>query len=75
MSDAKFVESLVTELNKAVGGGKQALQKVTTLEGRVGALESVKPNATIRQTWRSGSNWWRKYSDGFIEQGGVYTST
>lgn len=73
MSDAVFVESLVTELNKAVGGGKRALQKVTALESRVGTLEGAKPTATIKQTWRSGDNWWRQYSDGAIEQGGELT--
>lgn len=26
--------------------------------------------AYITQTWRSGANWWRKWSDGYIEQGG-----
>lgn len=73
MSDAVFVESLVTELNKAVGGGRDALQKVTALESRVGTLEGSKPKATINQTWRSGGNWWRQYSDGAIEQGGELT--
>lgn len=28
------------------------------------------PNAYVTATWRSGSNWYRKWSDGFIEQGG-----
>lgn len=28
------------------------------------------PNAYITQTWRSGAEWYRVYSDGFIEQGG-----
>ena len=25
----------------------------------------------VNETWHSGSNWYRKYSDGFIEQGGI----
>ena len=29
------------------------------------------PNAYITETWRDGSQWYRKWSDGFIEQGGV----
>lgn len=29
------------------------------------------PNAYITETWRSGSEWYRKWSDGLIEQGGV----
>lgn len=28
------------------------------------------PKAYITQTWKSGSNWYRVWSDGFIEQGG-----
>lgn len=28
------------------------------------------PNAYVTQTWRSGSEWYRVFSDGFIEQGG-----
>ena len=27
--------------------------------------------AVITASWRSGENWYRKYSDGFIEQGGI----
>ena len=71
MSDAVFVESLVTELNKAVGGGKTALAEVNALRPRVAALEGARPNATVVQTWRSGASWYRKWSDGFIEQGGT----
>ena len=31
----------------------------------------------VNETWHKGSNWYRKYSDGFIEQGGItaYSST
>lgn len=29
--------------------------------------------AYVSQTWRSGTNWYRKWSDGFIEQGGYKT--
>lgn len=31
-----------------------------------------RPNAHVTQTWHSGENWWRKWSDGFIEQGGGF---
>lgn len=27
----------------------------------------------VYETWNNGSNWYRKYSDGFIEQGGITT--
>lgn len=36
-----------------------------------------KPVVTLTASWRSGRNWYRKYSDGWIEQGGLinYGST
>lgn len=30
------------------------------------------PNAYITKTWRAGSQWYRKWSDGLIEQGGTH---
>ena len=33
------------------------------------------PQGYITQTWHSGSNWYRVWSDGFIEQGGFNTGT
>lgn len=32
------------------------------------------PNAYVTHTWRSGANWYRKWSNGFIEQGGSFTN-
>lgn len=32
-----------------------------------------RPNAYVVETWRSGSNWYRRWSDGFTEQGGELT--
>lgn len=34
---------------------------------------SDKPKAYVTKTWRSGTQWYREWSDGFIEQGGVAT--
>lgn len=34
---------------------------------------SNKPKAYVTETWRSGAQWYREWSDGFIEQGGVAT--
>ena len=31
--------------------------------------------AYITETWSSGTSWYRKYSDGWIEQSGVHTNT
>ena len=33
------------------------------------------PQGYITQTWHSGANWYRVWSDGFIEQGGFNTGT
>lgn len=34
-----------------------------------------RPKAYITETWHNGNNWYRCYSDGFIEQGGKVTSS
>lgn len=34
-----------------------------------------KPKAYVTETWRSGTSWYRVWSDGFIEQGGKLTFT
>lgn len=34
----------------------------------------VTPQAYITETWKNGSNWYRKWSDGLIEQGGTFWS-
>lgn len=51
---------------------------VAALQTAMAALETEvnakpTPNAYVIETWKSGSNWYRKWSDGFIEQGGVAT--
>lgn len=49
------------------------LTAVAQVQAQVGAIPT--PGAYITKTWRNGSNWYRKWSDGFIEQGGLYTNT
>ena len=49
------------------------MSAVAQVQAQVGAIPT--PSAYITKTWRSGSNWYRRWSDGFIEQGGLYTST
>ena len=71
MSDSNFINELKTELQKAVGG-RTALAEVTALKPRVAAIEKV----TVVETWKSGDSWYRKWSDGYIEQGGkIQTAT
>lgn len=47
--------------------------QVAELESNVGALENGvgRASAYITETWSSGTSWYRKYSDGWIEQGGT----
>lgn len=49
-----------------VGNVMSAVAQVQT---QVGAIPT--PSAYITKTWRSGASWYRKWSDGFLEQGGV----
>ena len=54
--------------------GKPTLAKVAT-SGSYNDLSNKPsipstPKGYITQTWRSGNNWYRVYSDGWIEQGG-----
>lgn len=39
----------------------------------VNSLQSANPKAYITTTYQSGTNWYRKWSDGWIEQGGTLT--
>ena len=40
----------------------------------VGGASATKP-AVVVTTWKSGTSWYRKWSDGFIEQGGTVSTT
>lgn len=48
------------------------LASVTQLESNVGALQNGvgRASAYIVEKWSSGTSWYRKWSDGWIEQGG-----
>ena len=50
--------------------------QTTSLKGTVGGklTWAEKPVITLVDSWKDGENWYRKYSDGWIEQGG-YSST
>ena len=57
--------------------GKPSLAKVAT-SGSYNDLSNKPsipstPQGYITQTWRNGRNWYRVYSDGWLEQGGVAT--
>ena len=59
--------------------GKPTLAKVAT-SGSYNDLSNKPsipstPKGYITQTWRSGNDWYRVYSDGWIEQGGITSQT
>ena len=37
------------------------------------SISAIRGNPYITQTWSNGTSWYRKYSDGWIEQGGEFT--
>ena len=49
----------------------KVMSAVAQVQADVGAIP--KPNAYVTKTWHSGTSWYRVWSDGFIEQGGVAT--
>ena len=56
-------------------GGKNVVRSINgTTANASGDVTIVTPNAYVTQTYRSGVTWYRKWSDGFIEQGGQATN-
>lgn len=45
------------------------ISAVGQIQAQVGTIPV--PTAYVTKTWKSGSNWYRVWSDGFIEQGGL----
>lgn len=43
--------------------------------GNVTISVPATPKAYVTTTWKSGNNWYRKWSDGYIEQGGTVSPT
>lgn len=52
---------------------QNVMPAVNDVQANVSAIP--KPNAYVTKTWHSGTSWYRVWSDGFIEQGGSYTSS
>ena len=48
------------------------MSAVAQVQAQVGAIPT--PQAYVTQTWRSGTSWYRVWSDGWIEQGGFVNS-
>lgn len=53
-----------------VGNVMSAVAQVQASVSAVEAKPILKAQSYITQTWRNGASWYRKWSDGFIEQGG-----
>lgn len=52
------------------------MSAVAQVQASVSAVEAkpiLNTKAYITETWSNGTSWYRKYSDGWIEQGGEYT--
>lgn len=66
MADQSFIDGLKTEL------GKLNDPELTALRNDVNELKArpvaPSPKAYITETGSSSRGWWRKYSDGYIEQ-------
>lgn len=52
---------------------QNVMSAVNAVQANVSAIP--KPSAYVTKTWHSGTSWYRVWSDGFIEQGGSYTSS
>ena len=61
----------------AEADAESLLASVTILESNVGALQSGvgRASAYIVETWHEGTEWYRKWSDGWIEQGGIWNTS
>ena len=56
-----------------VGNVMSAVAQVQASVSAVEAKPILNAKAYITETWSNGTSWYRKYSDGWIKQGGEYT--
>ena len=56
-----------------VGNVMSAVAQVQASVSEVEANPILNAKAYITETWSNGTSWYRKYSDGWIEQGGTFT--
>lgn len=78
-STNKWKNVYATTFNGNLKGNADTATKATSADSVAWANVTGKPsipttpNAYVTATWASGFNWYRKWSNGFIEQGGVAT--
>lgn len=72
-------EDIISAAETALNGADPVSAGDPTLDAIKSALAEVQarptPNAYVIETWKSGSSWYRKWSDGWIEQGGNTTAS
>lgn len=56
-----------------VGNVMSAVAQVQAFVSAIEAKPILNAKAYITETWASGTSWYRRYSDGWIEQGGEFT--
>lgn len=76
-NNAKYVKS-VDNISADVNGNVSLGLHAVATSGNYNDLTNKPmipstPNAYVTATWKSGSNWYRKWSDGFIEQSGTFS--
>ena len=77
ITDMPKVVLSVNDITPASGGNVNLGLHAVATSGDYNDLRNkpsmpATPNAYITETWKDGSNWYRKWSDGLIEQGGAF---
>ena len=76
-SDLNGVVRSVNGASADASGNVTVSYPVTSVNGQTGAVTinvPTTPKAYVTETWSDGTNWYRKYSDGWIEQGGTLST-
>ena len=64
-----------TDVANISTGLTQAETRISAAETRISALENHGAGATVVESYRNGTEWYRVWSDGWVEQGGYSTNT
>lgn len=70
MSGIFYVIATGTVTNNGSTDLSQFAQDVTNLGTRVSGIERIAPKRYIVETYQNGKNWYEKYNDGWVRQGG-----
>lgn len=80
VSAATAASKAQTAATAAQSAADAAAETANTAKAAADAAQSAvdgvaKPNTYVTAAWKSGSSWYRKWSNGFIEQGGTATTS